>query len=352
LNSEIITDTEYSSVRDCGRQSRRKRGGGFLKFLIPAVLLAAVLAGIFFVMHSGLLLKNRYLLSTSAGPLLRDQAPAASLKTFGADLSVITHTEDDDPSVQAHSVILCREGAAEAVYAKHALERMNPASITKVMTCLLALENADFTENWTAGQEIYVSDKDASMAGIKEGDSLTAEQVVYGLMLRSGADAANMIALHIGGGETGFVEMMNRRAAEIGCAGTHFTNTHGLTDPQHYTTAYDIYLILREAMKDPRFREISGCVEYQADYTDIAGQPKTQKWKNTNYFLIGRAPLPEGVKIAAGKTGTTLAAGNCLALVSENPAGELFYSVTLKSPKRDILYTDAAAVLEKTIEQH
>ena len=199
MNSEIITDTEYSSVRDCGRQSRRKRGGGFLKFLIPAVLLAAVLAGIFFVIHSGLLLKNRYVLSTSAEQLLRDQAPAASLKTFGADLSVITHTEDSDPSIQAHSVILCREGAAEAVYARHALERMNPASITKVMTCLLALENADFTENWTAGQEIYVSDKDASMAGIKEGDSLTAEQVVYGLMLRSGADAANMIALHIGG---------------------------------------------------------------------------------------------------------------------------------------------------------
>lgn len=352
MNSEIITDTEYSPIRDRGRHSRRRRGGGFMKFLIPAVLLAAVLAGVFSVMHSGLLLENRYILSSSAERLLRDQAPAASLKTFGADLSVITRTEDDDPSIQAHSVILCREGASEAVYAKHALERMNPASTTKVMTCLLALENADFAETWTAGPEIYVSDKDASMAGIKEGDSLTAEQVVYGLMLRSGADAANMIALHVGGGESGFVEMMNRKAAEIGCAGTHFTNTHGLTDTEHYTTAYDLYLILREAMKDPRFREIAGCAEYQADYTDPAGMPKSQKWKNTNYFLIGRAPLPAGVKIAAGKTGTTLAAGNCLALVTENPEGELFYSVTLKSPKREILYTDVSAVLEKTIEQH
>ncbi len=352
MNSEIITGTEYSSLRDRGRQSRRRRGGGYLKFLIPAVLLAAVLAGIFFVQHSGLLLENRYQLSSAAERLLRDQAPETSLPTFGADLAVIARTDDEDASIQAHSVILCREGDSEAMYAKHALERMNPASTTKIMTCLLALEHGDLTETWTAGPEIFVSDKDASMAGIKEGDQLTAEQIVYGLMLRSGADAANMIALHIGGGEAGFVEMMNQKAAQIGCAGTHFTNTHGLTDEAHYTTAYDLYLILREAMKDPRFREIAGCTEYSADYLDALGQPKNQKWKNTNYFLIGRAPLPEGVSIAAGKTGTTLAAGNCLALVSENPAGELFYSVTLKSPKRDILYVDAAAVLEKTIEQH
>ena len=352
MNSEIITDTEYTSAPGRRRQSRRKRGGGFLKFLIPVIIVLAVFAGVWFIQHSGLLLKNRYDVSVSSGQLLRDQAPDTSLKTFGADLSVIARNDDADGSLQAHSVLLCREGDREAVYAKHALERMNPASTTKVMTCLLALENADLTEEWTAGPEIYVSDKDASMAGIKEGDRLTAAQVVYGLMLRSGADAANMIALHVGGSEDGFVEMMNRKAEEIGCAGTHFTNTHGLTDSDHYTTAYDLYLILREAMKDPRFREIAGCVEFEAAYIDGAGQPKNQKWKNTNYFMLGRAPLPEGVTIAASKTGTTLAAGNCLALVTENPAGELFYSVTLKSPKRDILYQDVAALLEKTIEQH
>ena len=231
---------------------------------------------------------------------------------------------------------------------------MNPASTTKIMTCLLALEDSDIhmDDVWTAGPEIVVSEPGASMGGFQQGDKLTAEQVLYCLMVRSGADAANMIAKQVAGSEEAFVEKMNARAKELGATGTHFTNSHGLTDPDHYTTPYDLYLILHEAMKYPEFQKLASQKLYTADYVDAAGQPVQKKWFNTNYYLVGKAKLPEGFSVVAAKTGTTLAAGACLAQLTASESGKQYYSVVLKSPNHDVLYQDTSLLLQKSAQVH
>ena len=182
---------------------------------------------------------------------------------------------------------------------------------------------------WTAGPEIVVSEPGASMGGFQQGDKLTAEQVLYCLMVRSGADAANMIAKQVAGSEEAFVEKMNARAKELGATGTHFTNSHGLTDPDHYTTPYDLYLILHEAMKYPEFQKLASQKLYTADYVDAAGQPVQKKWFNTNYYLVG-----------------------CLAQLTASESGKQYYSVVLKSPNHDVLYQDTSLLLQKSAQVH
>ena len=157
-----------------------------------------------------------------------------------------------------------------------------------------------------------------------------------------------MTAKNIAGSDEAFVALMNRRAAELGATGTHFTNTHGLTDPEHYTTAYDLYLILHEAMKHERFRKMAGTSVYEAEYRNAAGETVRKKWENTNYYLNGKAELPAGLHVVAGKTGTTIAAGACLALAAQKDSGDLFYAIALKSVNHDALYRDMNTVLEKT----
>ena len=358
MNSEIITDINYRDGRRglsgrTGRRSRRKRSlpGGFL--VVLAILLIAAGFALFIGWEKyGDLFRDRYDMKTRPEAVLRQEAPPAYLDAFAADLAVVRNAADDDGTVGAQGVFLCQEGVPDAFFAKHAFDHMNPASTTKILTCLLALENGDPDEVWTAGPEIKPDEPDASMAGFREGDRVTMLQVLYGLMLPSGADSANMIALHIGGSNEAFIEMMNRRAEEIGAVDTHFTNTHGLTDPEHYSSPYDLYLILREAMKNETFRAIAGCPQYKAEFLDAAGNPVTKNWKNTNYFLNGKASILDGFSVAGGKTGTTLAAGACLALAAGDSGGNLFYSIVLKSANHASLYPDVNAVLEKIPRQH
>ena len=357
MNSEIITDIRIHEDRRrlSGRNSRRSRRRKRLPggFLVVPVLLAVICFCLYLGYREyGDLFRDRYDTKKRAETLLKREAPPAMLDGFGSDLAVVKHEDNDDTSVGAESVFLCEAGAPDALFSKNAFRHMNPASTTKIMTCLLALENGDLNEVWTAGPEIHPAEPDASMSGFKEGDRVTLLEVLYGLMLRSGADSANMIALHIGGGDDGFIEMMNRRAAEIGAVDTHFTNTHGLTDESHYSSAYDLYLILREAMKNETFRMLAGCAEHQAEYLDAAGAPVSKKWKNTNYFLNGKAGIAEGFRVAGGKTGTTLAAGACLALAAEDTEGRLYYSIVLKSANHANLYPDVNRVLEKIPGQH
>ena len=358
MNSEIITDINYRSGRRelpgrTGRRSRRKKSlpGGFLVALIVLLIAAGLILFIGWKKY-GDLFRDRYDIKTRSEAILRQEAPPASLNAFAADLAVVRSSADDDGTVGAQGVFLCQEGVPDAFFAKHAFDHMNPASTTKILTCLLALENGDPDEVWTAGPEIKPDEPDASMAGFKEGDRVTMLQVLYGLMLPSGADSANMIALHIGGSNEAFIEMMNRRAEEIGAVDTHFTNTHGLTDSEHYSSPYDLYLILREAMKNETFRAIAGCPQYKAEFLDAAGNPVSKNWKNTNYFLNGKASILDGYSVAGGKTGTTLAAGACLALAAGDNEGNLFYSIVLKSANHASLYPDVNAVLEKIPHQH
>ena len=185
------------------------------------------------------------------------------------------------------------------------------------------------------------------MAGIKPGDTFTLEQLLYGLMIPSGNDAANAIADHIAGSTDAFVEKMNAKAKELGATHTHFVNANGLHSTDHYTTAYDLYLIFNEALKLPLFCEIINAQSYTADYTDANGAAKQQVWKVGNWYLKGDREAPKGVTVLGGKTGTTQAAGYCLIMASDGDDGKEYISIVLKSANRPSLYDNMTEILTK-----
>ena len=215
------------------------------------------------------------------------------------------------------------------------------------MTALVALKYGTLTDRVTVTEDAVITESGATLCGIEPGDVLTLEQLLYGLMLPSGNDAGAAIAVYVGGSIEGFADMMNEEAARIGAVDTHFVNPHGLHDTDHYTTAYDLYLIFQEAMKDPRFREITGTTAYTASYRDGDGQTVTKTWKGGNWFMTGERETPEGITVIGGKTGTTQAAGYCLIMAEEDAAGGEYISVVLKSDSRQALYDNMENIISK-----
>ena len=173
---------------------------------------------------------------------------------FAADLAVITDGDDVSPALDAEAAAVFSLDGGEALFHKNAMARMNPASTTKIMTAILALKYGNLSDLITVGDEVIITEAGSSMCGVKPGDTMTLEQLLYGLMMPSGNDAANAIAVYLAGSIDSFADAMNEEAWNIGATGTHYTNANGLTEPEHYTTAYDLYLMFHEALKYPKFR--------------------------------------------------------------------------------------------------
>ena len=208
---------------------------------------------------------------------------------FASDLCVVTDESQYSPSdttSEAAGLFDITDG--QVMYSKNAFERLYPASITKVMTALIAIKYGDLTDTVTVTEDAVITEAGATLAGIHPGDQLTMEQLLYGLMLPSGNDAGAAIAVHMAGSIDAFAELMNREAQKLGATGTHFMNPHGLTNADHYTTAYDLYLIFNEALKQPEFRKVTGTTSYTADYTDGSGSPVSTTWEGGNWYMVGQ----------------------------------------------------------------
>ena len=265
---------------------------------------------------------------------------------FAEDLCVVTdESAFDEGLVTSEAAALFDEDGREVLYSKDAFERLYPASITKVMTALVALEYGNLSDQVTVTEDAVITESGASLCGIEPGGVLTLEQLLYGLMLPSGNDAGAAIAVHIAGSIEAFADMMNAEADRIGAVDTHFVNPHGLHDPDHYTTAYDLYLIFHEAMKNPVFREITGTTAYTASYRDRSGQTVSKTWKGGNWFMTGERETPAGITVIGGKTGTTQAAGYCLIMAEEAADGGEYVSVVLKSDSRPALYDNMENII-------
>lgn len=140
--------------------------------------------------------------------------------------------------------------------------------------------------------------------------------------------------------------MMNSYAASLGCTGTHFTNPHGLQNESHYTTPYDIYLMLKEALKYPEFTEITQLPSYTVTYNHQDGSEASTTLEATDHYLTGEATAPKDVTILGGKTGTTNLAGNCLALLSQNAYGKPFISIVMGASTKELLYQQMSSLLQ------
>jgi D-alanyl-D-alanine carboxypeptidase len=268
---------------------------------------------------------------------------------FASELCVITDdiSVDDIDMDETSAAVLFDVNNKEVIYSKNAHERLYPASITKIMTALVALQNGSLDQTLTATDTVKINESGAQLCGLKSGDTMTLDQALHVLLMYSANDAAMLIAENIGGTVDNFIEMMNEEAARLGATNTHFTNPHGLTDAEHYTTAYDLYLIFNEAIKYDTFNEIIHMSTYQTTYYDKNGNAKELSFKNTNGYINGNISAPENVTVIGGKTGTTAAAGHCLILLSRDFNGSPFISVILHSDTGDSLYAGMTDLLSE-----
>lgn len=175
------------------------------------------------------------------------------------------------PSVSAEGAVLVDGSSRRVIYEKNSDKRLYPASTTKIMTALVTLETLDEL-GLGPDSKVIVPVEAAGVEGsslyLKAGEKLSLEELLYGLMLQSGNDSAEAIAVCVGGTREAFVEKMNLKAEQLGCSGTHFVNPSGLFDENHYTTAGDLAIIAAEAMEREDFREIVGAQKWESEETD------------------------------------------------------------------------------------
>lgn len=243
-----------------------------------------------------------------------------------------TYTLTDE--VDAQSAILVDVTDNVVVASKQPKQVLYPASITKVMTLLVAVENiADFTDTFVMTFDmlntLYI--EQASVAGFSAGEAVTMEDLLYGCILPSGADATWGLAEYVAGSEEDFAELMNRKAEELGLRSTHFTNTSGLHDANHYTTAEDMALIMAAAMDNPHCRQVLSTYQYTT-----AATPEHPEGILLTSTMFSRmyGDEAEGALIISGKTGYTTEAGHTMVSYAEGENGHDYILVTMKGSNR------------------
>ena len=317
---------------------------------------SALLCALLFTASMGLTgcfggLKEAYVASERIPALEEETAATRFSDAFASDLCVVTDEASYDPDfVTSQAAALFDMDDREVLYSKDVFERMYPASITKIMTALVAIKEGDLKSRVLVTDDAVITEPGATLCGIEPGDTLTLEQLLYGLMLPSGNDAGAAIAVHIAGSIEAFSDMMNEEAVRLGATGTHFVNPHGLNDPDHYTTAYDLYLIFNEALKYPVFRQIVGTTAYTANYHNKNSEPVSKPWKGSTWFMTGERETPDGLKVFGGKTGTTKAAGYCLIMASRDDSDKEYISVVLKADSRPHLYDNMTNIISKIVK--
>lgn len=258
------------------------------------------------------------------------------------------------PQIYAESAIVMEAETGTILYNKDMDMQNYPASITKIMTALVTLEHCSLDETVTYSYYATHSiEAGSSTIGTTEGEELTVEESLYALLLESANECGNGLAEHVAGSIDAFVDMMNEKAAELGCTNTHFVNPHGLHDDNHYTSAHDMALITQAAMQNEDFVRISGTDKYQMRATnkddEITYMTNHHKmiapYKSDSNFLDDT--------VVAGKTGGTTAAKNTLVTVAER-GGMTLIVVTMRTASTAEtgvpLYTDTALLLDYASE--
>ncbi len=229
------------------------------------------------------------------------------------------------PPVEARAALLVDRKTGAVIYAMNEHAELYPASLTKIMTCLLVLEaidegrlklNQEVTATPTALEGLA---EDGSTAGIEAGEILTVEELLYCLMVVSANEAGAILAEKISGSVDSFVDRMNAKAKELGCENTHFMNPHGYHDSQHYTSAWDLYLITKAALEHPMFMTVCDASSHTVPATNMSEE---RQLNNTN-FLIRSGREYYNADVHGVKTGSHSMAGNCLVTTAQHASMDL-----------------------------
>ncbi len=257
-----------------------------------------------------------------------------------------TDNDTDAPEIASRAAILIDNETNKVLYDKNANERMFPASTTKIMTAILVLENCDLNETVTASYDALMSIPEGYVtAEIQGEEQFTVEQLLEMLLVHSANDAANVLAEYVGGSIESFVSMMNTKVNELGLTNTHFTNTYGLQEDNHYTTAYDLAKIMQYCIQNDDFRKIAGSVSCSIPATNQSG---VRSYTSTNQLILPDSPNYYSY-VTVGKTGFTTEAGRCLVSCAYRNDIELTCVVlggTLSDDSTSSRFTDSVSLYE------
>ena len=250
-------------------------------------------------------------------------------KTVNLYAEYTDSTAEIGSDIVSSNIIVINNDTNEVVAARGADTRCYPASTTKIMTILTAVDyitdyNQTFTFSYEITDPLYIAE--ATVAGFSAGEAVNMTDMLYGAILPSGADATVGLALSIAGSEDEFVKLMNKKAKELGLKNTNFVNTSGLFDRNHYTTAEDMAVILREAMKNDLCREILSTYQYTTESTP---QNPDGILLTSTLFSHMYGTEPEGADILGGKTGFVNESGYCIASFGKSDGGTEYICVTL-----------------------
>lgn len=252
----------------------------------------------------------------------------------------------EGPQIEAASAVVMDIDTGTILYSKQATEKQYPASITKIMTTLLLIENCDLDDTITFSEIVYDIEEGSTHLGIQPGEEMTLRDCAYGIMLASANDIANGVAEYIAGSVSAFADMMNEKAEELGCVNTHFSNPHGLYSDDHYTCAYDMALIAQAAYQNETFREIVGTTEYIIPETNLSGEDRS--FLNHHKMLQSDSEYYQSW-CTGGKTGYTSQCLNTLVTYGSKDGMNLV-SVILRVNGAGKAYAESTEILEYGFE--
>lgn len=278
-----------------------------------------------------------------------DYTSLSSSDYYSKDLVVIADNENIGgiANIDVGAALCIDTTSNTLLYADKVYNKLYPASLTKLMTALVVFEHAELTDKVIVSYNAsHISETGAKLCGLKEGDVLTLEDLLYMLLIYSGNDAGIAIAEHVAGSEEEFCKLMNNEAKLLGAVDTNYVNSHGLHHEEQYTTAYDLYLIFHQLLTYDKFVDIISQTSYEVTYHDVHEKEIKKTYRTTNKYLLGDIDEPEGVTCMGGKTGTTSKAGYCLiAYCKDNDQNE-YISLILKDSSSNALYSDMNELLE------
>ena len=247
-----------------------------------------------------------------------------------------------EPDLVSNAAIVMVASTGQILYEKNIHDRKYPASITKILTTIIALEhNIDFNETVTMSENaIWDVERDSTLIGLDVGERVTAGDLFYATMVQSANECAYALAEHVAGDVSSFAKLMNEKAAEIGCEDTHFVTPNGLHDDNHYTTAYDMALITRYALQNDTFRELASTLSYTVPATNLTEE--TRALWNGNKMINPAGPYYYEY-CEGGKTGYTMKANNTLVTFAKKDGLELI-CVVLDCDGAKYAYSDSKAL--------
>lgn len=246
----------------------------------------------------------------------------------------------EPPELVSEAAIVMEASTGSILYNKNAYDAHYPASTTKLMTALLAIEQCPLSDVVTCSRASVESiGWDSSRIGLIAGESIDMENALYAILLASANEVSYAVAEHIGGTVDFFVSLMNERAKELGCVNTSFVNPHGLDDENHISCCYDLALIAKKAIEYTTFRRVSGSYNHKIPETN----KNVHRWISNTHPFIKKQTIYDGV--FAGKTGSTSIAGNCLITCAEQN-GMTLICVIMKAPDAETVKAETEKLLD------